>query len=43
MSKVDFQFQYNIKKHAIKIYLEKFWKNGSFTLLNEPIKPYKLP
>ena len=25
------------------IYLEKLWKNGGFTLLNKPLKLYKLP
>ena len=29
-------------KHALKIYLEKLWKNGNFTLLNKPLEPYKL-
>ena len=37
-------FNYNITlKKTLKIYLEKLWKIGDFTLLYKPLEPYKLP
>ena len=30
-------------KHDLRIYLEKLWQTGDFTLLNKPLEPYKPP
>ena len=35
-------FNFNAKD-PLRIYLEKLWKVGDFTLLNKPFEPYKLP